>query len=1129
MAENSGGYIGNKPSDSSVTIARQAYTSTGITTDFTFRSGYTPGYLDAYLNGVRLIETDDYVATDGTTLSLSTAAQDGDTLELIAYKAFNVSEFTLETELGGNFNVSNDLTVGGNINLEGNLDLQDGDKILLGTGDDLQIYHNGTDTWIDNSQGDLYIRSDGAAGDDIIIRANDDVIIQAAQAEDAIIARGDGQVELYYNNSKKFETTDGGIDVTGHTETDTLNVSGVSTFSGNLNIGIGATVGFGSTAYFRDNAAAFFGNGGDLKIYHDGSNSYVSDVGTGGLKITGGDVYIRNISDQDMIHASSGSFVKLYHNNSEKLATTATGSIVTGILTATDFSGASGGAADFPNGLTGTTGTFSGNVSAVDGTFSGNVSIAGTLTYEDVTNIDSVGVITARNAVVISEDNAIHFRGTAADDADAILRASAGGGQLLINSRNDAIINIDSNNDSTDAHFAVAHGAATGSSTELLRVQENGLVGIGTDNPERLLSLKGSNAMIQLEGTGGNGRQYSLCSTDDITGAAVGTAGQFVIYDDTSGDDRFTITSDGKVGINQQTPTADLEVAGTTGTASTIFINAPTHSSSKISEAVLKFGYAHSGSPDAVAEIKLVEGSTNSFGGHLTFSVPDNNGSGGSSTSEILRIRSTGMVGINTTTGFDTSVGLAVRNGQSGSDHTMIDIIANTNETSRVVFSDDADHNQGRIQYNHIGNSLGFYTNGENERIHITSDGKVGINTQNPQAALEVAGTITQSVVEYPTIRPTLDLNFAATKTLDRRITFTRDSLATYYGEDGLLKYATNNTPRFDHDPDTRESLGLLIEHSSTNLISGSGGYGSDIRSGTNLGNAPTTEVVDGITLPDGTVGQVRRLQIHSSGNSGMRWGSTGGGNINTPYSGSVWARAVSGTASFSIDTNDQGNNAYNLTEEWVRMKVTGTTSEGAYQFLDIVGSANANGYFWGFQLENTPFVSSYIPVASNESNKTRAQDFATITGTNFTNFYNDTEGSLYSDFSLIGLDSAYNSTTVMITNNTTTNYLAIFGHNPVIPYAITGGSQQFSASLGGSSTTDVNYRAAMAYKLNDFAASLNGGTVSTDTSATIPPADRMLIGRRVTLNKTMNGYIRAIKYYNKRLPNAQLQGLTHQ
>ena len=48
-----------------------------------------------------------------------------------------------------------------------------------------------------------------------------------------------------------------------------------------------------------------------------------------------------------------------------------------------------------------------------------------------------------------------------------------------------------------------------------------------------------------------------------------------------------------------------------------------------------------------------------------------------------------------------------------------------------------------------------------------------------------------------------------------------------------------------------------MIEDPGTNLISGSGGYGSDNRNGSNLGNAPTSSVVDGITLPDGTVGQV--------------------------------------------------------------------------------------------------------------------------------------------------------------------------------------------------------------------------------------------------------------------------------
>ena len=134
-------------------------------------------------------------------------------------------------------------------------------------------------------------------------------------------------------------------------------------------------------------------------------------------------------------------------------------------------------------------------------TVTGNVSVGGTLTYQDVTNIDSVGVITARNAVVISDDNAIHFRGTAADDADAILRASAGGGQLLINSRNDTIINIDSNNDSTDAHFAIAHGAATGSSTELFRVQEDGKIGVGENSPDRLLHLKAASSTAYSGGS----------------------------------------------------------------------------------------------------------------------------------------------------------------------------------------------------------------------------------------------------------------------------------------------------------------------------------------------------------------------------------------------------------------------------------------------------------------------------------------------------------------------------------------------------------------------------------------------------------------------------------------------------
>tara|TARA_R100000988_G_scaffold57964_1_gene28948 strand:- start:763 stop:2061 length:1299 start_codon:yes stop_codon:yes gene_type:complete len=126
-------------------------------------------------------------------------------------------------------------------------------------------------------------------------------------------------------------------------------------------------------------------------------------------------------------------------------------------------------------------------------TFNGDVSIGGTLTYEDVTNIDVVGVITARSGVVLSENNAIHFRGTAGDDLDSVLRESSSN-TLLINSRNSARINIDSNNDGTGATFKVGTNGATGSTTDLVTILEDGKVGFGTNNPDRLLHVQASDA-----------------------------------------------------------------------------------------------------------------------------------------------------------------------------------------------------------------------------------------------------------------------------------------------------------------------------------------------------------------------------------------------------------------------------------------------------------------------------------------------------------------------------------------------------------------------------------------------------------------------------------------------------------
>jgi len=89
----------------------------------------------------------------------------------------------------------------------------DNNKLTFGTSDDLQLYHSGSHSYVDgNNTGDLYIRS---LNDDVVVQAADDVFIYTQGGEDAIIARGDGGVELYHNNVKKFETTSAGATFAG--------------------------------------------------------------------------------------------------------------------------------------------------------------------------------------------------------------------------------------------------------------------------------------------------------------------------------------------------------------------------------------------------------------------------------------------------------------------------------------------------------------------------------------------------------------------------------------------------------------------------------------------------------------------------------------------------------------------------------------------------------------------------------------------------------------------------------------------------------------------------------------------------------------------------------------------------
>ena len=185
-----------------------------------------------------------------------------------------------------------------------NLRFNDNVYARFGTGSDLQIFHNGQNSFIDNNTGDFYIQTTGS-GDDIFIEAADDFQVSTG-GETAILAVGDGEVQLYHNNSKKFETTSSGVTVTGSI-TPTGNVTFADSSAGGNN-------------------RVTFGSAGDLQIWHDGSNSYIADEGTGDLLVSGDSVSIVNAAATEFkAKFISNGAVELYYDNAKKFETTSGG------------------------------------------------------------------------------------------------------------------------------------------------------------------------------------------------------------------------------------------------------------------------------------------------------------------------------------------------------------------------------------------------------------------------------------------------------------------------------------------------------------------------------------------------------------------------------------------------------------------------------------------------------------------------------------------------------------------------------------------------------------------------------------------------------------------------------------
>jgi prefoldin subunit 5 len=229
---------------------------------------------------------------------------------------------------------------GGTAIFNHDVQLADNSKATFGNGSDLQIYHNGSDSYIDdNGTGDFDIRSNGSK---ISLKRISD------GHEGLRYTLGDS-ILLKYDNNNRLETSNAGITVTGGISV-TGTVDGVdiaardgvltstTTTAGNALPKAGGTM-TGNLAH-GDNVKATFGASNDLEIYHDGSHSYISDVGTGNLYLKGnGGVSLRGANDEQLLSANQDGAVEIYYNNSNKFNTTNTGVSVTGIATATEFDG----------------------------------------------------------------------------------------------------------------------------------------------------------------------------------------------------------------------------------------------------------------------------------------------------------------------------------------------------------------------------------------------------------------------------------------------------------------------------------------------------------------------------------------------------------------------------------------------------------------------------------------------------------------------------------------------------------------------------------------------------------------------------------------------------------------------
>lgn len=358
-------------------------------------------------------------------------------------------------------------------------------------------------------------------------------------------------------------------------------------------------------------------------------------------------------------------------------------------------------------------------------------------------------------------------------------------------------------------------------------------------------------------------------------------------------------------------------------------------------------------------------------------------------------------------------------------------------------------------------------------------------------------------------------------------ITFARGSSATYLDSDGVLKTAVTDIPRIEYGSDG-SLKGLLIEEQRTNLVTHSEDFSN--AAWDKVGTIAIDSTL--VTGPDGALSGRRVLNFaDAAGDRLIEFVSI----TNATLTGSIWVKGEGANIGKDINLTVKRSGgtyvgtdvSHTLTADWERIHATFTqdpTNTGAR--IVLVNPNNGNEasevLIYGAQFEEGSFATSYIPTSG--STATRSADIASIPVTAFG--YNQSAGTVVVECQHFTPETTNPAAAVALDDGSQNNRLWYY-QNKGQWIGSNGGVTQFSID-GADPAENTELKAGMVYSKDDFALYVDGVSSGSDTSGSVAEGVTTLhVGKAGGVTTPLNGHIKSIQYYPRRLTDAQLQELT--